>query len=264
MMRSYRAELAKLLRPRVVLIALALAAVFGVGSSSIVLSAVKPAAETIPALRGTATIEALTAAGGGTQVFRLAIAFAGTFIFVVFVGVVAAEFSRGTIRTMLLHEPRRTRLLAGKLAAMLTFAACTLAATEVVTWIAARVQASGAGVGTRAWTSTEAITAAASDFGVVLLWITGYAVLATALAVVVRSVPVALAIGIAWAGPIEHLVQNAWMGAGRWFPGLLLEAFAGGGTTAVTANRAIATVAIYAVLAAIVAVTVFHRRDVTT
>ena len=53
------------------------------------------------------------------------------------------------------------------------------------------------------------------------------------LAVVVRSVPIALAIEIVWSGPIEHLVQNVWAGAGRWFPGLLLEAFAGGGSTEV-------------------------------
>jgi ABC-type transport system involved in multi-copper enzyme maturation permease subunit len=263
MIRSYRAELTKLLRPRVVLIALAVAGVFAVGSSIIVLSAVKPAAETVPALRATATVEALGGAGGGTEVFRLAIAFAGTFFFVVFVGVMAAEFSRGTIRTMLLEQPRRARLLAGKLAAMLTFGAATLAVTEVVTWIAARLLAPGAGVATGAWTAVDALTSAVSDYGVVLLWITGYALLATALAVVVRSVPVALAIGIAWAGPIEHLVQNAWAGAGRWFPGLLLEAFAGGGTSEVGAGRAIATVAVYAVIAGVVAVTVFTRRDVT-
>ena len=254
MIRSYRAELAKLLRPRVVLVACVLAVVFAVGSTIIVLSAVEPAAETIPALRSTATIE----------VFRLAIAFAGTFIFVVFVGLMAVEFSRGTIRTMLLHQPRRTALLTGKLAAMLTFAAGTLALTEAVTWIAARLLASGAGVTTSAWTSVDALGAAITDYGAVLVWITGYALLATALAVVVRSVPIALAIGIAWAGPIEHLVQNAWVGAGRWFPGLLLEAFAGGGTSEVTAGRAIATVAIYATVAAIVALTVFRRRDVTS
>ena len=95
-----------------------------------------------------------------------------------------------------------------------------------------------------------------------LLWISGYAVLGMALAVLVRSVPVALAVGIAWAGPFEHLVQNAWSPAGRWFPGLLLEAFAAGGTTAVTASRALATVAAYVLIAAAIALVVFDRRDV--
>ena len=57
-------------------------------------------------------------------------------------------------------------------------------------------------------------------------------------------------------------MQNAWTAAGRWFPGLLLEAFAGGGTTAVTASRALATVAAYVLIAAAIALVVFDRRDV--
>jgi hypothetical protein len=147
---------------------------------------------------------------------------------------------------------------------MLTFAAGALAVTEAITWIAARALASGAGVSTSSWISATGLSSALADYGVVLVWILGYALLATALAVVVRSVPIALAIGIAWSGPIEHLIQNAWSGAGRWFPGLLLEAFAGGGTSEVSATRAIATVALYAVVAGIVACTVFARRDVTS
>ena len=64
----------------------------------------------------------------------------------------------------------------------------------------------------------------------------GTPVLGMALGVLVRSVPVALAIGIAWAGPFEHLVQNAWSPAGRGVPRPPPEAFAAGGTTAVTAS----------------------------
>ena len=108
-----------------------------------------------------------------------------------------------------------------------------------------------------------ALGAAAADYGAVLLWITGYAVLGTTVAVLLRSVPLALGVGIAWAGPIEHLVQDAWAPANRLFPGLLLEAFVAGGTPEVTAGRALATVAAYAVAAAVLASVVFARRDVT-
>lgn len=261
-MRTYRAELTKLLRRRVVLAALLVAVVFAVGSTAIVLSAVKPAAETIPALRGFASIEALGDAGGGSQVFRMAIAFAGTFLFVVFVGVMAAEFGRGTIRTMLLQQPRRVRLLAGKVVAMLTFAAGFLAVIEGVTLITARVLGPGAGIVTGEWLTLAGARAALADYGAVLLWITGYAVIATLLAVLLRSVPLALGVGIAWFGPVEHLIQNAWPEVGRWFPGLLLEAYAGGGTDVVGATRAIATVGAYAAVAAVLAAVVFSRRDV--
>jgi hypothetical protein len=261
MTRSYRAELVKLLRPKVVLITTAIVVVFGVGGAAIVLAAANPAAQSVPG-RGL-SLEQLGAAGGGTEIFRTAASFAGTFLFVVFVGATAIEFSRGTIRTMLLRQPRRVRLLTGKLAATLSFAAAALAATEIVTWIAARGIAPGKNVATNAWTSLHALGAAFTDFGAIMLWITGYALLGTTVAVLLRSVPVALAVGIAWAGPFEHLVQNAWAPAVRVFPGLLLEAFVAGGTPDITTTRALATVSVYAAVAALVAFVVFSRRDVT-
>jgi hypothetical protein len=82
-------------------------------------------------------------------------------------------------------------------------------------------------------------------------------------AVLLRSVPLALGVGIAWAGPVEHIIQNSWAAAAKFFPGLLLEAFAAGGTTEVSAGRALLSVAAYTVVAAIIASVVFARRDVT-
>ena len=261
MIRTYRAELVKLARRKVLLITAAIVLVYGVGGAAIVVASAKPAAQSGPG-RGL-SLEQLGAAGGGTEIFRTAASFAGTFLFVVFVGAMAVEFSRGTIRTMLLRQPRRVRLLAGKLAATLTFAAVALAATEGVTWLAARAIAPGKDVATGAWTSLDAVGAAFTDFGAVMLWIIGYALLGTTVAVLLRSVPVALAVGIAWAGPFEHLVQNAWTPAVKVFPGLLLEAFVAGGTQDITTTRALATASVYAVVAAVVASIVFARRDVT-
>jgi hypothetical protein len=263
MIRAYRAELTKLLRRKVLLVTAAVALVFGIGASAIVVSAAEPMSSLARGASRTLSIEALADAGGGTQIFRSAIAFAGFFVLVVFTGWTAMEFSRGTMRTMLLRQPRRLRLLAGKVAALLTFAAVTLAAIELVAWITARLLAPGAGIDTAAWTSASALGAAVTDYGAVLVWVAGYAILGTALAVVLRSTTVALAVGIAWFGPFEHILQGNWSGASRVFPGLGLEAFAAGGTTEVTVTRAIAVAALYAVAAAIVAGAVFARRDVT-
>ena len=261
MIRSYRAELVKLARRRVLLFTAAVTLLFAIASSAIVLAGAEPAAQN--GLGRTPSIEELGTAGGGTEVFRTAVSFAGTFLFVVFVGAMAAEFSRGTIRTMLLRQPRRVPLLGGKLAAVLTFAGATLAAAEGITWLAARALASGNGVATRLWFSLDGFTAAVADLAAVMVWITGYAVLGTTLGVLLRSVPLALAVGIAWAGPFEHLVQDAWEPANRLFPGLLLEAFVAGGSPEVTASRALASVVAYTLVAALVASAVFARRDVT-
>jgi NADH:ubiquinone oxidoreductase subunit 6 (subunit J) len=209
------------------------------------------------------TYASLADAGGGTEVFTNAVSFAGTFLFVVFVGAVAVEFSRGTFRTMLLHQPRRLRLLAGKMAGLLVFAAVVLAAAEALTWLAARLLAPSQDVATGDWFSAAALGDALADYGSVLFWVTGYALLGMTVAVLVRSVPIALAIGIAWAGPFEHLLQDAWSPADRVFPGLLLEDYVAGGTTEVSASRALLTLTLYLTIAAAVSATTFVRRDIT-
>jgi ABC-type transport system involved in multi-copper enzyme maturation permease subunit len=261
MIATLRAELVKVLRRRVLVVTALTTIVFSVGSAAVVLASAGDAGER-PEGRGV-TVASLADAGGGTEVFTTAVSFAGTFLFVVFVGVFAVEFSRGTFRTMLLHQPRRLRLLTGKLAGLLTFAAVVLAVAEVLTWAAARVLAPSQDVATGAWVSGAALGQGLADYGSVLLWISCYALLGMTIGVIVRSVPVALAIAIAWAGPFEHLLQDAWGPAQRFFPGLLLEAFVSGGTTQVDVTRALVTVATYSLAAAAIAGAIFARRDVT-
>jgi ABC-2 type transport system permease protein len=263
MIRAFRAELVKLLRRRVVLVTAIVTAVFAVGGAAIVMTSAEPARQADRDGRAL-TIEELAGAGGGTEVFTSAISFTGTFLFVVFVGAVAAEFSRGTVRTMLVRQPARLRLLAGKTVALLAFAAVVLAGAEALTWTAAWLLAPGQDVSTAEWASLAGVGHALADYAAALFWVTGYALLGTLVGVLVRSVPVALAVGIAWAGPFEHLLQEAWDPAGRVFPGLLLEAFAAGGTSDVSAGQAFATLAAYLAVAAAVAGLVFSRRDVTT
>jgi ABC-2 type transport system permease protein len=262
MTRSFRAELVKLRRPRLLLLTALAVVVFALSGAAIVLAAAEPAAMVTPG-RGL-TREALAAPGGGTAVFRTAASFAGVFMFVVFVGAFAMEFARGTFRTTLLRQPRRVSLLAlaGKLAALLTYVGAMLLAAEVLTWLAARVLAPSAGVAAGSWISVEGLATGIADYGAVLFWVASYAALGMTLAVLTRSLPVAMAVGIAWAGPFEHLVQDAWDPASRLFPGLLLEAFVAGGTPEVSAWRAFVTIAAYVGVAALVAGASFARRDV--
>src|SRR4029450_7500816 len=189
MIAALRAELVKLRRRRVLIVTAATTLVFAVGSAAIVLASVSRTAS--PDGRGV-PYASLADAGGGTEVFTTAMSFAGTFLFVVFVGAVAVEFSRGTLRTMLLHEPRRTRLLAGKMAGLLLFAAVVLAAAGGITWIAARLFARARGVTPGEWFSAAALGDALTDYASVLYWVTGYALLGMMVAVLVRSVPLAL------------------------------------------------------------------------
>jgi hypothetical protein len=261
MIRALSAELVKVLRARVLLITAAAVAVFAIGGAAIVLTTAEPATTAAPG-RGL-TLESLERAGGGTEIFLTVASFAGFFVFVVFVGAYAIEFGRGTFRTMSLRQPGRVRLLAGKMFGLLVFAAGALAVTEAATWVAARFIAPSQDVITDKWMSLAGLGAGVADFGTALLWVAGYAVLGMTIAVLVRSVPVAFAVAIAWAGPIEHLLQDAWDAASRSFPGLLLEAFVAGGTPDVSALRAGLTVVLYIVVGATIAGINFSRRDMT-
>jgi ABC-2 type transport system permease protein len=263
MIRTFRAELARLTSRRGMLAAGLVLLVVGLGGPAVVFASAKPAAEQPPGSSFAPTIESLSAAGGGTQVFRYAAAFAGTLVFVVFTGLFAAEQARGTYRTMLLRQPRRLGLLAGKFGALVTYATVLLALIEVLMWVAGRFEAANWQVSTSSWTGVDALGSVFVDLGTVLIWVVGYAVYGLTLAVLLRSLPLALAVGIAWAGPIEHLVSDSWAAAHDWFPGLLLEAVGQGGTNQVSLARAVLTSAAYVVVAALATATAFRRRDIT-
>jgi hypothetical protein len=257
---TFRAELVKLLRPRIAVFTLAATTLFAVGGTLIILSAVGSRASTDLPL----STAQLQAAGGGTQAVRAAASYAGwSLLLAVFIATTAAEFGRGTMRTMLMRQPGRLRLLAGKLAATFAFTAAALAAGEALGWVTARLDAPSQQIPTAAWTTSRALGAAISDYGILLTWAAGYLILASAIAVLTRSLPVALGVGIAWFGPIEHIVRDSWTGAPRYLPGLSLESFLARGTTSVTAAHAISISILYLIVAAVAATVSFSRWDVT-
>jgi ABC-2 type transport system permease protein len=260
MIRSFKAELLKLRRRRVALVAAVGALAFAViASTAVILSATET---TGPRDRG-ASIESLGQAGGATEAFAVGVSFTGLLVLVLFIANVAGEFSQGTIRTLLLRQPRRLPLLAGKMAALLIFVAGVLLLAEVLTVGASAAIAPSQDVATSSWFGLDGLGEAAKDYGTAMLGVASWALLGMAIAVFVRSIPVALGIGIVWAGPFEHILQDSWTSADHWFPGLLLESLAAGGTDDVAFGRALALVAVYVVVAASAAAVVFARRDIT-
>lgn len=259
MTRALRCELIKLWRPRTIAIAALITTVYAIGSTALIVASVGP--DGLGDGFGPSTAS-LAESGGGTEVVTIGLSFAGFFVLVLFTGAVAAEFSRGSIRTMALRQPDRLRLLGGKLAALLGSAGVLLAGALLLGWATARVLAPAQDIDTGRWISLDALGAGAVDFGTAAIWVTGYALLGTALAVVVRSVPVALAIGIGWAGPFEHILVDAWSPALEIFPGLLLEVLVAGGRDGVSAGQALASSLAYAAVAAAVAAVAFTRRDI--
>lgn len=260
MIAAIRAELVKLCRARLLFVTTAMAVTFAVGSAAAGLLTAQPAGSGADG----ASLDAYVGAGGATLSFMSAASFAGSFLLAVFAGAVGVEFSRGTLRTMLMQQPGRLRLVLGKLIALLAFFAAVVAVSMAVSWAASMLLAPVQDVSTDQWISRAGLSAALDDYAMVLLSVVGWALLGTALGVLVPSLPVALGIGIFWAGPVEQVFGEAWEPAARWFPGLLLESLLdpepGGPGTA----RALSLLTLYCLVAVVTSAFALRRRDITS
>jgi ABC-2 type transport system permease protein len=260
MIDVFRAELLKLTRPRILagtLVAIVLAAVT---ATSVAVFSVE-ASEGPAAGRGV-TLDELASAGGGTEAFSLGTSFAGFFVFVTLAANWASEFSQGTFRTLLMQQPSRPNLLAGKLGGMVVFAAGVLLVFGGLTWVLSLALAPTQDVSTSAWLSVAGLAEAAGDYATALFWVSAWASFAMMLGVLLRSTPVTLGVGIAWAGPFEHLTGEAWTALSGIYPGLLLESLAVGGTADASFERALLLLIGYVAIAAAVSLITFTRRDV--
>lgn len=202
-------------------------------------------------------------AGGLTRGFTATASLIGLLVLVVFIASTTSEWSQGTLRMLLTRQPSRIRVFAGKAVALLTVTAAALLLALLVSAAAAYVMAAARGVPTGEWLSAAGLRAAGGDWLRALLSVGCYGLLGIALGGLIRSTTVAIALAFAWFFPLEHIIQNAWSGAGRWFPGLLFEALATDGNSDTGFARAsLLSIALVAALVLIAGLDL-RRRDVS-
>ncbi|MFN0030095.1 MAG: ABC transporter permease [Acidimicrobiales bacterium] len=261
MNRIIHAELNRWARRRVVLAIALSTLVFSTVSTISVFASVQPAGE--PSRQEGATITALSGTGGGTEAFAIGASFGGFLVFVIIIALMAGEFSGGTFRAMLLRNPNRSAVIVGKLVALLLVAAAAMGVTELFSFVGSLLMAPTQDVSTSEWFTAASLRAAAGDFGNVMAGVTGWAVFGTTLAVLLRSTPLALGLGFAWAGPIENIIVDSWSTGYRVFPGQILGSLIRGGTVELGMGRALTTAAVYTAAALGATLLLVARRDVT-
>ncbi len=179
-----------------------------------------------------------------------------------FAGAVATEYSQGTLRNLLVREPRRARLLSGKFLALALFVAIAVVLAIAVAAGVAFALAPSKGIDTSAWTGSTGLGDLGQSMLHVYLTAIGYGVLGTALAIGLRSPALAIALGVAYMLPGEAIINALWSNGDRWLPGQLLSAVAHGGTSTASYSHALITVCVYAAVAAAGTLLLFRRRDV--
>jgi ABC-type transport system involved in multi-copper enzyme maturation permease subunit len=179
-----------------------------------------------------------------------------------FAGASASEYSQGTLRNLLVREPRRVHLLSGKFLALALFFAVAVVLAIGVAAAVAFALAPSKGIDTSAWTSATGLNDLGQSILHVYLASIGYGILGTALAIILRSPPLAIALGVAYALPGEAIIDTLWDNGDRWLPGQLLSALAHGGTSSASYAHALVTLTIYTTIAATATLLLFRRRDV--
>jgi ABC-2 type transport system permease protein len=174
----------------------------------------------------------------------------------------ATDYSTGLVRLLVSAQPRRGRLLAGKLGALALWTVAASLVAVVVDLAAAPAAARAAGVDTSAWSGGAAGTvlrAWADLLGALLVW----GVLGFLLATLTRSAAVAISAGVGYVLLLEPVLSSVAGSVADRLPGATLSALAAGGSDALSYGGAVGLGVAYTLLAVGVALVVFLRRDVT-
>jgi ABC-2 type transport system permease protein len=178
-----------------------------------------------------------------------------------FAGSTASEYSQRTLSNLLIREPRRWALLAGKFLALVVFIALTVWLAFLLSAVFAFLLAPGKGISTSAWTSQPGLNDLGQSYIHVVLACAGYGIFGTMVAIIVRSPGAAIGIAVAWILPAEAIITAIWSSGDRYLPGQLLSTLVSGGSSDSSYGRTLAILVIYAVLASAGTIVLFSRRD---
>lgn len=174
----------------------------------------------------------------------------------------AGDFSSGLIRLLVAAEPRRWRLLAGKVVALLVVTAAATTVAAVVNILAVTPMAVPAGLDTSAW-GTDLVEVVGGAWLNLYLSLCVWGILGLVIAVLARSSAVAISIGVGYILVVESLIKMVGDVPSDWLLGSTLNAVAEGGTDAIAYGTALALSAAYVAIGLVIAGVVFIRRDVT-
>lgn len=259
MPRAFRSELIRLNRPSFLLGGIGGMAAFGaiatvIGFAAAGESGVGPG-QYIP------SEAALAASDGYAAGLLLAANLVGIVALSIWAIATASDYSSGFVRLLTQAEPRRWRLIVGKVLALTLFTIAGALAATVAAYVTAQLCAPAFGVSTAAWADTLPTLLVASRN--LALSATVWGVLGLVVALLTRSSGVAIAVGIGYLVVFENMIVAVASGASDWLLGSTLTALAAGGTPAMSFESAFALGATYLAGGILVAITVAHFREIT-
>lgn len=205
----------------------------------------------------------LAAADGIVAGVGMAADIVGIIMLALWAAAVASDYSSGWVRLTVAAEPRRWRLIAGKLVTLTGFTMLATTLATFVSTVVAPAAAVASGVETTAWGTDllPIVWEAWFNLSVVaLVWGSiGFAV-----ASVTRSAIAAIAGGIGYLLVVEGMLTQIAEDVTTYLPGSVLDAVMAGGNASIAYGPALALAALVVATCVGVATVVFSRRDVTS
>lgn len=207
--------------------------------------------------------EVLQLPSGLTIGFSNAAGLLGIVALCVFAAQTAQEYTYGTLRNLLVRQPRRLQLLIGKYVSMASFAIVMVILAAIVSMSLAFGLSGRAKVTTDAWVTSDALHEVAKTFGNVLLSVIAFGTVGMILGLLLRSPISAISLGVIWLLIVENILIAVKSSLGKWMPGSLMSTIAAGGTSDISYSHAISFVAIYLVISSAIVIMLFKKRDVS-
>ena len=188
----------------------------------------------------------------------------GVVALAVFAAQTANEYTNGTLRNLLVRQPRRLVLLSGKALAMAIFSLLVVLTSAFTTIVASYIWAAAKSIDTSAWTTSEGLSYLVNVFGNIYLATIGYGIFGMMLGLIFRSPISAISIGLAWTMIVEGIVSAVWDWTAKYLPGQLLSAIGSGGNPIIDYSTALPRGLIFLALFVGIGALLFKKRDVGT
>jgi ABC-2 type transport system permease protein len=264
MLAVVRSELTRLRQPRLLVTWFGLMALFAAMVNTIMVTFVSGGGSLPPGAPGVAfpTLAEMESPSGLMAGLSAAANLFGVVTLSFWAVATASDYSSGLVRLLVAAEPRRWRLVAGKVGALLLVTAAATTVAAIVNVFAVMPAAGAAGISTTAW-GTDLFTVVGGAWLELFLALSVWGVFGLVIAVLTRSAAIAISIGVGYVLVVESLVKMVKDVPSDWLLGTTLGAVASGGTPSVSFGTALGLAAGYVIVGLGAAVLVFVRRDVT-
>lgn len=194
--------------------------------------------------------------------FRLVGVFLGVVALCIFASQTAQEYSLGTLRNLLVRQPSRMKILAGKFIVMKLFALVMVLFAGLLSIGISYALSGRAKVDTTTWSSSTAMHLLFENTLNIFISTLCFGTFGMILGLLLRSPISAIAVGVLWNLILENILGALIKSTAKWLPGINFQNLGTGGSFELSYKHSIVISLGYLVIGGGLAAILFKRRDV--